>query len=168
MLRATIGGLGLTGVIAWADIQLKRVAGPWIDAETVPFQSLSAFLDLSRESNDRFEYTRGVARLFCRQESCAAFSSVATMLRSAGKEFHPKRGPKLPFALPAWMLNRYSVKAFNTVYYKIHSAKERYERHSLRFVFLPARFRPAMEPALWQARFSAVSVRDSGNESRRF
>jgi FAD/FMN-containing dehydrogenase len=40
MLRATIGGLGLTGVIAWADIQLKPVAGPWIDADLVPFQSL--------------------------------------------------------------------------------------------------------------------------------
>ena len=63
MLRATIGGLGLTGVIAFADIQLKRVAGPWIDSETIPFRSLNAFLDLSRESSDRFEYT--VAWLDC-------------------------------------------------------------------------------------------------------
>ena len=43
MLRATIGGLGLTGVIAWADIQLKRVAGPWIDAESIPFRSSECF-----------------------------------------------------------------------------------------------------------------------------
>jgi FAD/FMN-containing dehydrogenase len=55
MLRATIGGLGLTGIIAWADIQLKRVAGPWIDAESVAFQSMQSFLDLSRESNDGYE-----------------------------------------------------------------------------------------------------------------
>jgi hypothetical protein len=41
-----------------------------------------------------------------------------------GKQFHPKRGPKLPFALPAWMLNRYSVRAFNTAYYKIHAASQ--------------------------------------------
>src|SRR5580704_11305738 len=57
MLAATIGGLGLTGVIAWADIQLKRVAGPWIDAESMPFDSLRSFLELSRGSNDQFEYT---------------------------------------------------------------------------------------------------------------
>src|SRR5271165_6756650 len=63
MLRATIGGLGLTGVIAWADIQLKRVTRPWIDTELVPFQSLNSFLDLSRESDSRFEYT--VAWLDC-------------------------------------------------------------------------------------------------------
>ncbi|HEY1469677.1 MAG TPA: FAD-binding oxidoreductase, partial [Candidatus Acidoferrum sp.] len=57
MLRATIGGLGLTGIIAWADVQLKRVAGPWIDAESIPFRSLKTFLDLSHDSNQLFEYT---------------------------------------------------------------------------------------------------------------
>jgi FAD/FMN-containing dehydrogenase len=116
MLRATIGGLGLTGVIAWADLQLKRVAGPWIDAELIPFQSLNSFLDLSRESNDGFEYT--VAWLDC----FAGKNLRGIFFR--GTEFHPKHGPTLPFALPAWMLNRYSVKAFNTAYYRIHATRK--------------------------------------------
>jgi len=124
MLRATIGGLGLTGVIAWADIQLKRVAGPWIDAETIPFQSLSEFLDLSRESNDRFEYTVAWLDCFAGKNPRGIFfrGNHAT---ESGKEFRPKRGPKLPFALPAFTLNRYSVKAFNAAYYAIHSGKRR-------------------------------------------
>jgi hypothetical protein len=29
----------------------------------------------------------------------------------------------VPFALPAWMLNRYSVKAFNNAYYRLHARK---------------------------------------------
>jgi FAD/FMN-containing dehydrogenase len=121
MLRATIGGLGLTGVIAWADIQLKPVAGPWIDAESIPFQSLNAFLDLSRESNDRFEYT--VAWLDCLAgKNPRGIFFRGNHAADQGKEFHPKRGPKLPFALPAWLLNRYSVRAFNTAYYSIHAA----------------------------------------------
>ena len=40
-----------------------------------------------------------------------------------GKQFHSKRGPKVPFALPAWMLNRYSVKTFNNAYYRLHARK---------------------------------------------
>jgi FAD/FMN-containing dehydrogenase len=40
MFRATIGGLGLTGVIAWADVQLNRVGGPWMASESIPFRSL--------------------------------------------------------------------------------------------------------------------------------
>ncbi|MGD0213696.1 MAG: FAD-binding oxidoreductase [Terriglobales bacterium] len=123
MLRATIGGLGLTGVIAWADIQLKRVAGPWIDAELIPFQSLNSFLDLSRDSNDSFEYS--VAWLDCfAGKSLRGIFFRGNHAADRGKEFHRKRGPKLPFALPAWMLNRYSVKAFNTAYYKVHATRK--------------------------------------------
>jgi len=122
MLGATIGGLGLTGVIAWADIQLKRVAGPWIDAESVPFGSLNSFLDLSRESNDRFEYTVAWIDCFAGRNPRGIFFR-GNHAADHGKQFHPKRGPKLPFALPAWMLNRYSVKALNAAYYTIHAAR---------------------------------------------
>src|SRR5215470_1913130 len=122
MFRATVGGLGLTGVIAWADLQLRPVTGPWIDAEAVPFQSLSNFLDLSRESDSRFEYT--VAWLDC----YAGSNLRGIFLRGnhslmTEKKFRPQRGPKLPFALPAWMLNRFTVKAFNAAYYHVHSAR---------------------------------------------
>ena len=124
MLRATIGGLGLTGVIAWADIQLKRVAGPWIDSETIPFSSLTSFLDLSRESNDSFEYS--VAWLDCfAGKNVRGIFFRGNHAADRGNEFHRGHSPKLPFALPAWMLNRYSVRAFNTAYYKIHAASKR-------------------------------------------
>ena len=122
MLRATIGGLGLTGVIAWADIQLKRVAGPWIDAEVVPFQSMASFLELSRESDGRFEYTVAWLDCFAGKNPRGVFFR-GNHAAERGKEFHLKRGPKLPFALPEWMLNRYSVKAF-ICDDGIHSAKK--------------------------------------------
>jgi FAD/FMN-containing dehydrogenase len=123
MLRATIGGLGLTGVIAWADIQLKRVAGPWIDAESVPFESLNSFLDLSRESDGRFEYTVAWLDCFAGKNARGIFFRGNHSVEAAG-EIRRKRGPKLPCALPSWLLNRYSVKAFNAAYYKIHSARK--------------------------------------------
>ncbi len=121
MLHATIGGLGLTGVIAWADIELKRVAGPWMDVESVPFDSLHSFLDLSRESNERFEYTVAWLDCFAGKDLRGIFFR-GNHAAERGKEFHPRRGPKLPFALPSRMLNRYSVKAFNAAYYRIHAA----------------------------------------------
>jgi FAD/FMN-containing dehydrogenase len=124
MLRATIAGLGLTGVIAWADIQLKRVDGPWIDSESIPFHRLKTFLDLSHDSNDCFEYTvawldcfagRNVRGIFFRGNHAASYR----------KNFHPKRGPKLPFELPSWILNRFSVRVFNAAYYAVNVAKKR-------------------------------------------
>ena len=123
MFQATIAGLGLTGVIAWADIQLKRVHGPWIEAGAVPFHSLKSFLDLSCESDGRFEYT--VAWLDCfsgRNTRGIFFRGNHSELR--GRNFRPKGGPRLPFAVPALALNRYTVKAFNSLYYHAHSAKK--------------------------------------------
>ena len=54
---ATVGGMGLTGVITRARLRLRKVAGPWLDAETVPFDSLEEFFQLSTAAKSRFEYT---------------------------------------------------------------------------------------------------------------
>jgi FAD/FMN-containing dehydrogenase len=123
LLHATIGGLGLTGVIAWADIRLKRVAGPWINAETIPFESLKAFLDLSHDSNDHFEYTVAWIDCFAGKNVRGIFFR-GNHAPNRPKEFHPKRGPKLPFELPDWILNRYSVRAFNAAYYAVQAARK--------------------------------------------
>ncbi|MGA7631565.1 MAG: FAD-binding protein, partial [Terriglobales bacterium] len=114
---------GLTGVIAWADIQLKRVAGPWIDADSIPFQSLGSFLDLSRDSDGRFEYTVAWLDCFSGGNPRGIFFR-GNHAESCGKEFRPKRGPKVPFALPAWLLNRHSVRAFNNTYYTLHALRK--------------------------------------------
>jgi len=120
LFRATIGGLGLTGVIAWADIQLRRVAGPWIDADLVPFQSLAAFLDLSRESDGRFEYTVAWLDCFAGKTPRGIFFRGNHSAETA-KTFRPKRRAKFPFALPSCVLNRHAVKAFNAAYYRAHA-----------------------------------------------
>ena len=122
MLRATIGGLGLTGLIAWADIQLKRVRGPLIDAESIPFQSLKSFLDLSRESDGRFEYTVAWLDCFAGRNARGIFFRGNHSAES-GKIIRSQGGPKVPFALPGWALNRCTIRAFNTAYYHAHARR---------------------------------------------
>src|SRR5215469_5914520 len=123
MFSATVGGLGLTGLIAWADIQLKRVPGPWIEVEVVPFRSLEAFLDLSAESDVDFEYT--VAWVDC----FAGRDTRGILLRGNHSEeqrrFRAKRGPTVPFAFPKWILNSFVVKAFNACYFHSHCLRKK-------------------------------------------
>jgi len=121
MFQATIAGLGLTGVIAWADLQLKRVGGPWMDTGNVAFHSLQSFLDLSRESDGRFEYTVAWLDCFAGRNTRGIFFR-GNHSEQRGRNSRPKWSPKLPFALPALALNRYTVKAFNSLYYHVHAA----------------------------------------------
>src|SRR3954468_5823482 len=47
---ATIGGLGLTGLIPWAEVQMAPIRNPFVVQETVPFDNLDGFLRVSAES----------------------------------------------------------------------------------------------------------------------
>ena len=56
LFRASVGGLGLTGLMLWAEIRLKRIPGAAITMERVRFSGLSEFFQLS-QADQQYEYT---------------------------------------------------------------------------------------------------------------
>lgn len=124
MFRATIGGLGLTGIIAWAEIALKPIASPKMDIETIPFQSLARFLSLCNESDVSFEYTMAWIDCFSGKNTKGIFFR-ANHSYAPGPPPRLRVGPKVPFALPEWVLNRHTVRAFNIAYYAKHAFGKR-------------------------------------------
>lgn len=124
---ATIGGLGLTGLITWAEIQLRRVVNPYMDTETIKFGSLDAFFELSQASERAHEYTvswidcaftgKRLGRgLFSRANHAPAtmdLSLLPSSLSSGAGE--PTR--RLPVTPPISLINTLSLKAFNTLYF---------------------------------------------------
>jgi FAD/FMN-containing dehydrogenase len=126
LLRATIGGLGLTGLILWAEIRLKKIVSSTIVSETIKVKNLDAFLELSASSDKDFEYT--VAWLDSQSKS----HGKGIFIRGNHSE-NPKHGlkvhnaPKLPCPMdaPNFMLNPLTVKAFNFAYYNKQLGKEK-------------------------------------------
>jgi FAD/FMN-containing dehydrogenase len=126
---ATIGGLGLTGIILWVEIQLKKIRSSKISVDTLAFHSLGEFLNITHESEQAgFEYTvawidclsgRHARGIFYRGNHAETGELVAPGLKSGG--------PRVPFAFPESALNRLSVKAFNTLYYRLKSGEKRAE-----------------------------------------
>jgi FAD/FMN-containing dehydrogenase len=121
LLGATIGGLGLTGLILWVELQLKRVAGPWIDCEQIRFRRLEDFFDLSAASDQTHEYT--VAWLDC--ISGGAKLGRGIFLRGnhsagAGNGKWPSAGAfglVSGFDAPEALINRGTVRIFNSLYF---------------------------------------------------
>ena len=115
LFAATIGGLGLTGLITEATITLKKVNGPWIDAEVIPFSNLSEFFKLAEESHE-FEYT--VAWFDCTSKSGRGLFTRGNHSTSA-KPANPSR--KLRFALtpPISLINGFTLPLLNLAYYAL-------------------------------------------------
>jgi FAD/FMN-containing dehydrogenase len=120
--RATVGGLGLTGLISTATFRLRPVAGPWIDCERHAFQSLDEFFELSATSIGRWEYT--VSWIDCssirRGEPRGIFFAGN---HSASSAPPPRQSSwRLPLTPPVPLVNRLSLRAFNRLYYAANRA----------------------------------------------
>lgn len=127
LFAATIGGLGLTGWITWAEIQLKPIVHRAIQAETIQFYDLEEFFTLSAESDAPYEYT--MAWVDCNSQGNAFGRGIFFRGNHVDAEHAPKtwkvskRRLTMPMNLPGFVLNRHSVAAFNFMYYHQQSQK---------------------------------------------
>ena len=115
---ATIGGLGLTGVIAQAEIQLRRVAGPWLDTETVPYTNLDEFLRLADDSEADWEHT--VSWIDCISGGGGRGLFMRGNSADVGQRPEPKeRKLTVPLVPPFSLVNRLSLRPFNMTYFNL-------------------------------------------------
>ena len=159
---ATIGGLGLTGVVTWAQLQLRRIPGPRLEVESIRFTHLDEFFSLCAESEQGFEYT--VAWIDCLGRGkhlgrgILQRASHAPAPQSAG----PAASRKLtvPFPVPVSLVNGHSLRVFNTLHYNWQWQREK--RTSEYFQsFLSARRHSSLESALRSDRLLPVPMRRS-------
>ncbi len=122
----TLGGMGLTGVILRAAIRLRPVESPWIVQRIIAAEGLDAALSAFEENLD-IPYS--VAWIDALAQGEALGRSLVMLARHAAKAEAPARPPRdrrrrlgVPVALPP-LLNRYSVGAFNSLYYRMGARK---------------------------------------------
>ena len=115
---ATIGGMGLTGLITWAQLRLKPIVSRMIDYEGIQFHGIDEFLEL-KKLYQHVEYT--VSWLDC-VSTGRNFARGIFMLgehSTVPSELKPSPEPKLVFPIeaPGWVLNKASVSLFNTLFF---------------------------------------------------
>ncbi len=120
LFAATIGGIGLTGIIVAATLRLIPVPGPWIDAETIAFEGVGEFERLSDESRD---WENSVSWIDCLSGINAR--GLFTRGNFVASDRTGKYGPAVavPVTLPISAVNGLSVRAFNTLYFEAGKRK---------------------------------------------
>lgn len=132
LFSATVGGLGLTGLVTWAEFQLKRIESPLVEFEEIRFGSLDDFHELNLDSEREWEYT--VAWVDALQTGAGLGRGIYIRGRHAAgppgslAAFVPPGSlPAVPFDAPEFVLGPLTMKAFNTAWYRLkgRSAKTR-------------------------------------------
>lgn len=137
LFAATVGGLGLTGIICSVKLQLVPIASAFLHNETVPFADLDAFFALAKAS-EAFEHT--VAWIDCTARGAALGRGVfyrADWAKDGRLGPHRGQPRQLPVPIPGGLLNPLSLKAFNALYGGLQRAKPRHSTEHYAQVFHP-------------------------------
>ena len=126
LFEATCGGMGLTGIITRVKFRLKKIETTLIRQKQVRASSLDEVIRLFDVHRD---YTYSVAWIDCLKKGKNFGRSILLLGEHASLEDLPERFKSnplklpskkqitLPFNFPSWILNRFTVKAFNFLYY---------------------------------------------------
>ncbi len=128
LFRATIGGLGLTGLILSATLRLRRVPSTWIRSESVPLRDLDEFFEASARADAESEFT--VAWIDCLARGARTGRGILYRGNWAEAPADRARGERrrrlsVPIELPFSPLNRWTLGAFNAAYYAKARASSR-------------------------------------------
>jgi decaprenylphospho-beta-D-ribofuranose 2-oxidase len=125
---ATVGGMGLTGVITSAALRVKPVDTAYIRVDTDRTANLAELVDLMRRTDD--DYTYSVAWIDLLAKGDAMGRAVLTRGEHATAGDLPDRLAHRPLELraaqrlraPGWapnrLMNHWSVKAFNEAWFR--------------------------------------------------
>jgi decaprenylphospho-beta-D-ribofuranose 2-oxidase len=134
---ATVGGMGLTGVILELELRLRRVESAYITGEVVRARNVDEAIE-TFERADR-DYGYSVAWIDCTTggRSGALGRSVINLGNFAPRAALNGRRAAAPLSagsrmrlavpinLPNFALNPFTVRAFNEVYYALHRGAKR-------------------------------------------
>ncbi len=131
---ATLGGMGLTGHILEVALRLEQIPSPWIVAQSERLPDLEALLEGLERTRQRWPFT--VCWLDCLARGRQLGRGILICGRWARPDEAPRRSPPplkriaMPDLFPGWVLDRWSIRLFNLLYYTKHfRRKKRFLSH---------------------------------------
>jgi decaprenylphospho-beta-D-ribofuranose 2-oxidase len=144
---ATVGGMGLTGLVLRATLRMKRVESAYCVVDTERCADLEDLIGRMTEGDERYTYS--VAWIDCLAHGSSLGRSVLTRgwpatieqlpqaLRDRALEFRPRQLAVAPPIFPSGLLNRATVRAFNEVWFRKAPRERRGEIQTIEAFFHP-------------------------------
>ena len=122
---ATVGGMGLTGVIVEASFRLIPISSALINVDTDRYRDLDGLMAAMVAADARYRYSvawvdsldpRGRGVLTCGDHAPA--EQLAGVQRQDPLAYDPRALAGAPAFLPGGLLNTWTVRAFNETWYR--------------------------------------------------
>jgi decaprenylphospho-beta-D-ribofuranose 2-oxidase len=125
---ATAGGMGLTGLITRAVVQLKKVQTSLVKVDTVRTADLDETMSTLAEHDARYGYTvawsdslargRDLGRSVITSGDFATRGDLPASARDRPLDFDPRARLGAPGVFPPGLLNRHSIGLANKIWYR--------------------------------------------------
>ena len=129
LFYATIGGIGLIGLILTVQFQLTPIQSAYINQDIIPFENVDEFYQLSKESTNQFKYNVAWIDCFSNSQNQNRGLFYRGNFSTDGRlETHRSKSQlQVPFYFPRGVLNSFSIKAFNEVYFQTNKMKSSHQ-----------------------------------------
>src|SRR5487761_954431 len=144
---ATAGGMGLTGFITRATIQLKRVGSSLVKVDTVKTRDLDQTMAVLAEHDKKYGYTvawsddlatgGNLGRSIITSGDFAAIDDLDGRQRSDPFKFDPRARLAAPNVFPPGLMNRYSIRLANAAWYRKAPKLREHELQTISQFFHP-------------------------------
>ena len=158
LFRATCGGMGLTGVILSARIQLEKVSSVTINQRSLVASDLDSCLDILDAHNESKYSVAWVDCLASKQSLGRSIVYLGEHGDDDNLQVRIRRSLSVPFSTPSFLLNKYTMKAFNSSYFAIKGKNVDSRPVAYDFLFFSFRYYSKLEPLIWSKRLPAVSI----------
>jgi decaprenylphospho-beta-D-ribofuranose 2-oxidase len=137
---ATIGGMGLTGIVLRAQLQLLAVTSDKVIVDTTRFANLESVMHEMQTGDHHYRYS--VAWVDCMTTGATMGRAILTRGDHAVNSDVERQSPReakigVPFSAPSGLLNGLSIRAFNELWFRMAPKQRRGEEQSIGAFFHP-------------------------------
>jgi decaprenylphospho-beta-D-ribofuranose 2-oxidase len=132
---ATVGGMGLTGVVLGATIRCKRVETAYFLVDTERTEDLAGLMERLSADDDKYTYSvawfdsvatgKHLGRAVLTRGWSASYDDLPAKLRRDPLRFDAPQLAAVPDLFPSGLLNRVTARAFNELWYR-KAPRQRY------------------------------------------
>ena len=135
LFQATCGGMGLTGIIVSAKIQLLKLKSKFIDTQIIKTKNLKETIVKLKELNNNKYIIAWIDTTAKNEAKGRSIIFIGNHLDDGDLKFEEKKTISIPLKFPGFILNKYTIKLFNKIYYHFHKHKKKFKQNLNNFFY---------------------------------